>query len=198
MSRSLITRFYLVRHGPTHAKTMIGWSDLEADLSDQGTLDRLSAYLPKAAVMISSDLRRAVATADCLQGPNHMRLAHDPNLRELHFGAWEGQSHAMVDSHSPKELRAFWEEAGDVAPPLGESWNKMHARVTQSLRQLAQGHQGHDIIIVAHFGAILGIVQYALDCSVQTVFAHKIDNLSATVLSFNQENWSLEQINLCP
>ena len=132
MSRSLITRFYLVRHGPTHAKTMIGWSDLEADLSDQGTLDRLSAYLPKTAVMISSDLRRAVATADCLQGPNHMRLAHDPNLRELHFGA------------------------------------------------------------------ILGMVQYALSCSVQTVFAHKIDNLSATVISFNQENWSLEQINLCP
>ena len=85
-----------------------------------------------------------------------------------------------------------------MAPPLGESWNKMHARVTQSLRQLAQGHQGHDIIIVAHFGAILGMVQYALGCSVQTVFANKIDNLSATVISFNQENWSLEQINLCP
>ena len=28
-----MTRFWLVRHGPTHAKTMVGWTDLPADLS---------------------------------------------------------------------------------------------------------------------------------------------------------------------
>ncbi len=40
---SPMTRFWLVRHGPTHAKAMIGWTDLVADLSDVETLARLSA-----------------------------------------------------------------------------------------------------------------------------------------------------------
>jgi hypothetical protein len=35
-----MTRFWLVRHGPTHAKAMIGWTDLAADLSDQSALRR--------------------------------------------------------------------------------------------------------------------------------------------------------------
>ncbi|MGL6209472.1 MAG: histidine phosphatase family protein, partial [Paracoccaceae bacterium] len=59
-----MTRFFWVRHGPTHAKTMVGWTDLPADLSDTAALDRLKATLPQGAVTISSDLIRATATAD--------------------------------------------------------------------------------------------------------------------------------------
>ena len=82
-----MTRLCLVRHGPTHAKTMVGWSDLPADLSDTAALDRLSSYLPPEALVISSDLSRAVATADAVQGARR-RLGHDPDLREMNFGAW--------------------------------------------------------------------------------------------------------------
>ena len=56
-----------VRHGPTHAKTMVGWTDLPADLSDRAQLDRLRAYLPDAPV-VCSDLLRARQTADAVAG----------------------------------------------------------------------------------------------------------------------------------
>ena len=72
-----MTRFFWVRHGPTHAKTMVGWSDLPADLSDHVALARLSDALPRDAVVVSSDLIRAVATADAIQG-GRPRLPHDP------------------------------------------------------------------------------------------------------------------------
>jgi alpha-ribazole phosphatase len=42
-----MTRLWLVRHGPTHARTMVGWTDLPADLSDVAALARLSAHLPR-------------------------------------------------------------------------------------------------------------------------------------------------------
>lgn len=29
-----MTRIFWIRHGPTHANGMVGWSDLPADLSD--------------------------------------------------------------------------------------------------------------------------------------------------------------------
>ncbi|MDZ4137070.1 MAG: histidine phosphatase family protein, partial [Paracoccaceae bacterium] len=51
-----MTRFHWVRHGPTHAKAMIGWTDLPADLSDHPAIARLTAFLPDAAGVVSSDL----------------------------------------------------------------------------------------------------------------------------------------------
>jgi alpha-ribazole phosphatase len=107
-----MTRLWLVRHGPTHAKTMVGWTDLPADLSDRAGLARLSAHLPQAPV-VSSDLIRAVSTADAL-GPRP-RLPHDAGLREIHFGSWEMRSFTEVEAEDPELIRRYWEEPGGVA-----------------------------------------------------------------------------------
>jgi broad specificity phosphatase PhoE len=45
-----MSRIWLVRHGPTHAKGMVGWTDLPADLSDGAALARLNAHLPQARI----------------------------------------------------------------------------------------------------------------------------------------------------
>jgi len=175
-----MTRLHLVRHGPTHAKTMVGWSDLPADLSDTAALARLAAHLPHAPV-ISSDLSRAVATADALTGARP-RLLHDADLREINFGAWELLTHSEVADQA--HIRAYWEQPGDIAPPGGESWNMLCARVNGALDRLMQTHRG-DLIVVVHFGVILTQVQRALGLSPYAAFAHKIDNLSVTTLSFD-------------
>jgi hypothetical protein len=44
---------------PTHQTTFTGWRDVPADLSDDAALDRLDAYLPPDALVVSSDLNRA-------------------------------------------------------------------------------------------------------------------------------------------
>ena len=59
-----MSRLFLVRHGPTHVKAMVGWTDVKADLTDAAALARLRASLPQKALMVSSDLRRAIDTAD--------------------------------------------------------------------------------------------------------------------------------------
>ncbi len=174
-----MTRYWLVRHGPTHAKAMIGWTDLPADLSDTAALRRLSAHLPPDAPVISSDLTRAVATADAL-GPRP-RLPHEPALRELHFGRWEERGFADVEAEDPTLIRAFWETPGDVRPPGGESWNDLTTRTWAALDRLHG--QARDLIVVAHFGPILAALQRAGGMTAIEVFAHKIDNLSVTCLT---------------
>lgn len=174
-----MTRFWLVRHGPTHAKCMVGWSDLPADLSDLAALDRLRAHLPDVPV-ISSDLCRATATADAL-APRR-RLAHDPALREIHFGQWEMRSFAAVEAEDPAHIRAFWESPGPIAPPGGESWDAMSARVHGALDRLAL--IATELIVVCHFGPILAALQRAEGLDTRTAFAHRIDNLSVTCLEF--------------
>jgi alpha-ribazole phosphatase len=176
-----MTRIWLVRHGPTHAKTMVGWSDLPADLSDTAALARLNAHLPQGAPVLSSDLARAVATADALRA--RPRLPHDPGLREIHFGAWELRSFAEVEAEDPALIRAYWDSPGDVRPPGGESWNDLTARTWAALDRL-QGI-APEVIVVAHFGPILAAIQRATGHSALQVFAHKIDNLSVTCLSLD-------------
>lgn len=191
-----MTRFFWVRHGPTHAKTMVGWSDLPADLSDHAALHRLRGTLPAAALTISSDLIRASATADALcSGP---RLPNDRQLREIHFGTWELRSFAEVEADAPDHIRAYWETPGDVRPPGGESWNDLTRRVWLAMDRLADAHPGANILIVAHFGAILAALQRALALTPTEVFAHRIDNLSLTELSLTPTGWQVGRINHRP
>lgn len=175
-----MTRFWLVRHGPTHAKTMVGWTDLPADLSDRAALERLAAHLPPGAPVVTSDLSRAVATADAL-GPR-VRLPADPDLREIHFGHWEMRGFAEVEAEDPARIRAFWETPGTVSPPGGESWNALSARVWRALDRLAG--QASDVIVVCHLGPIIAAVQRAGAMTATEAFGHRIDNLSVTQLSF--------------
>jgi len=175
-----VTRFWLVRHGPTHAKTMVGWTDLPADLSDTAALARLNAYLPESAPVISSDLQRAIATADAL-GPR-LRLPHDPALREIHFGQWEARPFAEIEAESPDHIRAYWETPGDICPPGGESWHDLTSRSWAAL-DLLHG-TAPDVIVVAHFGPIVAALQRAEGLSPEAAFAHRIDNLSVTCLTF--------------
>ena len=175
-----MSRFWLVRHGPTHARTMVGWTDLPADLSDRAALARLDAHLPQAPV-VSSDLARAIATADTLAP--RPRLPHDPALRELHFGRWEMRTWPEAEAEDPALARAFWERPGTIRAPGGECWDEMTARVAAALARLAARHE--EVIVVAHFGAIVAAVQLAEGLDPGAALAHRIDNLSVTRLDFD-------------
>nr|WP_302478243.1 histidine phosphatase family protein [Ruegeria atlantica] len=188
---------HLVRHGPTHAKTMVGWSDLPADLSDRAAIARLHDHLPDKALVVSSDLLRATDTASAIQG-KRQRLPHDRDLREIHFGTWELRNFKEIEAENPDLAFAYWDNPGDVRPPKGESWNEVRARVDAVIDQLIADYTGHDLIIVAHFGVILTQVQRALGVDAQEAFSHRIDNLSVTDITHHDDRWSVGQINHCP
>lgn len=192
-----MTRLFLVRHGPTHARGMVGWSDLPADLSDTEALDRLADYLPDAAVVISSDLGRSVTTADAIQR-DRARLPHDPDLREINFGAWELRSYAEVEAEDGERIQAFWRDPGPICPPDGESWHQMRARSDAAIDRLLADHPGRDLIVVAHFGMILGQLERALDIPTTEAFGQKIDNLSVTELTPSPSGWQVGAVNHCP
>lgn len=169
-----VTRLWLVRHGPTHARTLIGRTDRSADLSDRVALSRLSGALPDAPV-ISSDLRRAVQTADAIAG-DRARLPPDPRLREFDYGEWENRSFDDIDGPTS---RAFFETPGAVAPPGGESWNAVAVRVNAALDDHA--HRP-DLIAVCHFGPILILYAQATGLTPEDALAQTVAPLSLTRL----------------
>lgn len=192
-----MTRLFLVRHGPTHAKCFVGWSDVPADLSDAAALERLSAHLPEEALLVSSDLSRATATADAIQG-RRKRLPHLPALREFHFGDWEMRDFRQIAESHPDLSRAYWETPGDVRAPGGESWNEAAKRVDVAVDALVAAQSGQDIVIVAHVGVILTQVQRALGIPPDQAIGQKIDNLSVTELTRRRDRWETGAINHRP
>lgn len=188
--------WWWVRHGPTHAKNMVGWRDLPADLSDTAALARLSGHLPNDAAVISSDLIRATATADAIES-TRLRLPHHPDLREFHFGAWDGLGWQEVSERDPNLSRAFWETPGDHQAPGGESWNQLSARVSGVVNGLNGAGHRH-VIAVAHFGVILTQIAIAGGMTAYDALGHKIDNLSVTQLHWDGAAWAIEAINHLP
>ena len=175
-----VTRLWLVRHGPTRTKAMIGHTDRPADLSDRAALRRLSEALPDAPV-VSSDLRRALGTADAIRG-DRPRLPPDPRLREFHYGAWEGLTFAQIEAaHGEGSARPFFETPGDHRPPGGESWNDVAARVVAAL----DDHADHrELIVVCHFGVILILYARAAGIAPEDALSRPVEPLSLTRLDW--------------
>ncbi|WP_298919538.1 histidine phosphatase family protein [uncultured Roseobacter sp.] len=193
-----MTTWHWVRHGPTHEKAFVGWRDVPADLSDADQIARLRAYLPQNALLISSDLIRAVQTADAIAGSRHTRLSHDRGLREMNFGVWDGMHFKDVAERDPDLSRAFWEMPGDVRPPEGESWNMTAERVASTVLRLTDAHTAQHIVAVAHIGVILTQIQRALKITPEKAIAQKIDNLSVTRITLTTEGARVFEINHLP
>ena len=130
---------------------------------------------------IRGDAMRLVVTADV-----HCGITRAKTLEQLS---------ARIEAESPDLIRAYWETPGDIRAPQGESWNEVCSRVNAAVDALIAAHTGQDLIIVAHFGAILTQVQRAERLTAEQVFSHKIDNLSVTELVCGPNGWSTTRIN---
>ena len=192
-----MTTWHWVRHGPTHQKTFVGWRDVPADLSDAAQIARLNAHLPNKALLISSDLIRASATADALS-KGRERLPNQPNLREFNFGEWDDKHFDDIAKTHPDLSRAYWETPGDIAPPAGESWNQAATRVSTVVDDLNTAHPDAHIIAVAHIGVILTQVQRADTLVPEEAIGNRIENLSVTTLHSSPDGWRVEGINHLP
>lgn len=190
-----MSTIWWVRHGPTHRKEMVGWSDVPADLSDTAALARLEAYLPDVPV-VSSDLIRAIDTADAIQGARP-RLPHAPGLREMNFGAWELRSAVEVSEAEPDLSRAYWDDPEHNRPPGGESFSELAARVETELSGVLSS-QDNDLIAVAHFGVILTQIWRARGGSVRAVLSQKVGNLSVTEIRMEAAGWATGVVNHNP
>ena len=192
-----MTTWHWVRHGPTHEKAFVGWRDVPADLSDLAQIERLHSFLPQKALLISSDLQRASATADVLDA-GRQRLTDHPDLREFHFGDWDGKHFDEVAQSHPELSRAYWETPGDIVAPGGESWNMAGARVAGVVDALNAAHPDGHIIAVAHIGVIMTQIERATGEAPEEVIGNRIDNLSVTQLAVEKGRWECQRINHLP
>ena len=104
--------------------------------------------------IVSSDLRRAGATADALARLCRLPVGVDPGLRETFAGRWQGLTLTEIRERFPEESRT-WED-GDVhvRPGGGETRLEVAERsVAAVVRALAETPEGGTLVAVTHGGA---------------------------------------------
>jgi broad specificity phosphatase PhoE len=135
----------LTRHGLTdrsEPEQHLGQHiDISLNAAGRRQADSLSRRL--AAVrfdrVISSPLFRAQETAEILG--RGARVETDPRLKEMDYGAWEGQTYEQIEA-SDGAFRREWELAPDrLACPGGEAGNDVAERVRAFLDDLIDDHR---------------------------------------------------------
>ena len=149
----------LIRHGQSQGNVreiFLGHSDW--DLSPLGFLQAsLCAEhlkdVPYSAVY-SSDLIRAVHTAQPLSDAHGLVVQTSCALRELYAGAWEGKPYAALERQYPESFSRWRKDIFAVTPVDGEDPRDLARRVTEYLTSLAQKHAGERIAVFTHATAI--------------------------------------------
>jgi broad specificity phosphatase PhoE len=99
---------------------------------------------------VASPLGRARSTMELVRGVLKLpasEYAIDDRLREIGYGRWEGSTLAQMQASDPAIFAARQNDRWTVAPPDGESYAAVQARVSDWYNELTS-----DTVAVAHGG----------------------------------------------
>lgn len=162
-----VTRLYLVRHGQSagNAEGRFGGHG-PTPLSTLGEEQaRITAkLLAKEGIqaIYSSDLSRAVQTAQPLADLLDLPIVSTPAFRERHVGVLEGLTFDESRVAHPRDYYALVNRNIQHVITKGESYRHLLRRVTGELRNILRTHQGEKVVIFSHTGAICFITLHLL------------------------------------
>jgi alpha-ribazole phosphatase len=169
------TRLYLVRHGQVadgHTDRYHGMNDI--GLSPQGVhqFEALAAQLKAVplAGIYSSNLTRTITGAEIIGRGREVKPEIIPELREIHFGVWEGLKFTEIAERYPAELQARFRDLSQFRIPGGESLLDVRDRALPKLDELIRKHTEQAFIIVAHAGVNRVILSEALGLPLEHLF----------------------------
>ena len=156
----------LLRHGQTPMSVQKRYAGrTDAPLTEVGVQQAAAAAKRLASaglgVIVTSPLLRTVQTAQAVAALTGAAVVTDDGFRETDFGAWEGLTFAEVRERWPAEISA-WLADPEVAPPGGESFTDVSARVTAALDRVLAARAGQTVLIVSHVTPIKMLVTAAL------------------------------------
>ena len=152
----MTTQIRLVRHPETMIPAGVCAGRMEVPLTAGGR-----AALPSLIIMahaygpdsiISSDADRCRETALALSQPLALPVTLDTDWREIDFGQWEGRPWEDIEQEDPAGYWDWMEHFDQVAPPGGESFHLLQARVVRALETLITRGGRH--LVVTHAGPI--------------------------------------------
>ena len=152
-------RLILVRHGDTDmAGRLCGQSDPSLNAKGKERMHQVARRVADLGIerIWCSDLRRAQQSAAILGEKIGAAIEIRRNLREIHFGFWEGLSWDEAAARFPREAQLWINGYREQPAPGGECYGDFTARIDAELSLV---HEDEKIALVTHRGVLQHILR---------------------------------------
>ena len=153
------TKLFLIRHGQSagNAEGRFGGhgpTPLSELGQKQAQITANALAKEHITAIYSSDLQRAVQTAQPLADLLGLKVSETPAFRERHVGVLEGLTFDESKINHPKDYYALVNRNVHHVITKGESYKHLLKRATGELWEILRDNQGGRIAIYSHTGAI--------------------------------------------
>jgi alpha-ribazole phosphatase len=193
----------LMRHPAINAtgERCIGQTDVELSPEGQTALPSLAEEARRLQPdrILCSDLRRCRLLGEAIGTRLGLRVEQDPIWREVSFGRWENRTWSDIEAEEPGALSEWISDFENVAPPGGESFQQLQARVisaictrlTNALELLPKGHA----VVVTHAGVIRAAISAFANLPLRRAFEYAVPYGGQTSFLWKRTNWSMLKVS---
>ena len=183
---------YIVRHGQTvdNVENRIqGHSD--SPLTELGVrqAEAVAARLAgeRFAAIYSSDLGRAVRTAEIIASKHALLVRTTPLLRELNLGVAQGMTVDEFAERYPDECWLWRTDSYRNRPPGAERIEGVIERCAAFIAMIKGEHEdGDKLAVVAHGGSQRGLVCAAFELSARFCVSMSVSNASLSMIDVGE------------
>ncbi len=179
--------FYIVRHGQTN------WNILgrtqghgNSDLTKKGL--EQAKELADAIVdypidyIYSSDLGRAVQTAQIIANKLNLDVKKTSALREMGFGIWEGLLIEEIKRDHLDTYNTWRNKPHLVNIEGGENLHIIKERTDKFIKELNKKYDNKHIVLVSHSVTVRAMLLSFLGSSMQNIYRIKQDNTALNIV----------------
>lgn len=172
-----------------------GWVSIPLNELGRRQATALANYIRHIGMgaLYTSDLTRAVETAECLAQTLGFKPILDERLRERGIGLWQGLTLDEMRTWYPDEYTAMLNDVDGYRIPGGESRDDVRVRVTAALNEIFEQALSETVGILSHTTAIkvmLGDLIPGYD-----PLGVDIDNTSVTTIRSRGDEWDLVAVD---
>ena len=193
------THICFIRHGETTwnaERRMQGHIDIPLNTTGMGQAKRLANALTQTKysfdAIYSSDLERALHTANAVANALSLAVQTTPQLRERNVGQLQG----LLLSEAPVLFPEIWQShiARELDHDLGggESIRAFHQRMQGVLELFLRQHRGQSILAVSHGGSLDMIYRIVTQQALDAERVAVVPNTSLNWITHDGSTWSVE------
>ena len=193
-------KLIVVRHGETEWNVQgREMGQLDSPLTPRGVRQaealaaRLSAVRFEA--LYTSDLGRAVRTAEIIAAACGLEPIVDAALRERDLGIFQGFTRAELESRFPEDYAEYLRSGHGYQIPGGESGQQRTERSVRALAAIAERHPAETVVVVTHGGFLSGFFEHVLGMEPGHGRRFKRQNAAYNEFEHLDGGWSLETWN---
>ncbi|MFB2975619.1 histidine phosphatase family protein [Microseira sp. BLCC-F43] len=189
-------KLVIVRHGETEWNVQNkATGQLDSPLTPKGIrqayaiaerLRRLSF-----TTFYSSDLGRAVQTANIIAEICGKKVIFDSELREWNMGIFQGLTVSEMHQKFPQEQQDYERIGFEYVIPEGESLRQCQDRGCLVLNAIAERHLDETVVVVTHGCLLMVFFEMVLGLPPGNSWRFKLHNGNLCVFEYVNKRWSL-------